>query len=71
MTYWTYGILRLANMYSYQGVPDGWLESWTTKAHKGDCKFLRDPDLRGLFLIKWDEVQDCVRFPLRVADDSL
>ncbi|KAG6293345.1 hypothetical protein E4U09_003024 [Claviceps aff. purpurea] len=38
---------------------------WTTKAHKDECKFLRDPDLRGLFLIKWDEVQDCVCFPLK------
>ncbi|KAG6239857.1 hypothetical protein E4U25_000238 [Claviceps purpurea] len=43
---------------------------WTTKAHKADCKFLRDPDLRGLFLIKWGEVQDCVRFPLKIADES-
>ncbi|KAG6132050.1 hypothetical protein E4U12_003370 [Claviceps purpurea] len=47
------------------------MAGWTAKAHKGDCKFLRDPDLRGLFLIKWDEVQDCVSFPLRVADDSI
>ncbi|KAG5919997.1 hypothetical protein E4U61_000335 [Claviceps capensis] len=39
---------------------------WTT--HKVDCKFLKDPDLRGLFLIKWDEVQDCVHFPLAVAN---
>ncbi|KAG6166337.1 hypothetical protein E4U23_003605 [Claviceps purpurea] len=45
------------------------MAGWTTKAHKGDCKFLRDPDLRGLFLIRWDEVQDCVRFPLKVADE--
>ncbi|KAG6299771.1 hypothetical protein E4U45_004312 [Claviceps purpurea] len=45
------------------------MAGWTTKAHKGDCKFLRDPDLRGLFLIQWDEVQDCVRFPLKVADE--
>ncbi|KAG6095256.1 hypothetical protein E4U30_002608 [Claviceps sp. LM220 group G6] len=43
---------------------------WTTKAHKADCKLLRDADLRGLFLIKWGEVQDCVRFPLKVADES-
>ncbi|KAG6293341.1 hypothetical protein E4U09_003020 [Claviceps aff. purpurea] len=43
---------------------------WTTKAHKADCKFLKDPDLRGLFLIKWDEVQDCVRFPLQVVNGS-
>ncbi|KAG6293348.1 hypothetical protein E4U09_003027 [Claviceps aff. purpurea] len=43
---------------------------WVTKAHKDDCKFLRDPDLRGLFLTKWGEVRDSVRFPLKVADDS-
>ncbi|KAG6299772.1 hypothetical protein E4U45_004313 [Claviceps purpurea] len=47
------------------------MAGWTTKAHKADCKFLRDPDLRGLFLIKWDEVQDCISFPLKVADDSM
>ncbi|KAG6239852.1 hypothetical protein E4U25_000233 [Claviceps purpurea] len=47
------------------------MAGWTAKAHKGDCKFLRDPDLRGLFLIKWDEVQDCVSFPLMVAEDSI
>ncbi|KAG6166334.1 hypothetical protein E4U51_003657 [Claviceps purpurea] len=41
---------------------------WTT--HKVDCKFLKDPDLRGLFHIKWDDVQDCVRFPLTVANGS-
>ncbi|KAG6030569.1 hypothetical protein E4U19_000408 [Claviceps sp. Clav32 group G5] len=47
------------------------IAGWTTKAHKGDCKFLRDPDLRGLFLTKWDEVQDCIRFPLKVVNDSI
>ncbi|KAG6095253.1 hypothetical protein E4U30_002605 [Claviceps sp. LM220 group G6] len=47
------------------------IAGWTTKAHKGDCKFLRDPDLRGLFLIKWDEVQGCISFPLKVADVSM
>ncbi|CCE29286.1 uncharacterized protein CPUR_02979 [Claviceps purpurea 20.1] len=47
------------------------MTGWTAKAHKGDCKFLRDPDLRGLFLIRWDEVQDCVSFPIRVAEDSI
>ncbi|KAG6236016.1 hypothetical protein E4U25_004187 [Claviceps purpurea] len=43
---------------------------WTTKTHKSDCKFLKDPDLRALFLFKWDEAQVCDGFPLRVADDS-
>ncbi|CCE29285.1 uncharacterized protein CPUR_02978 [Claviceps purpurea 20.1] len=46
------------------------MAGWTAKAHKDDCKFLRDPDLRGLFLIRWGEVQDCVCFPLKVADES-
>ncbi|KAG6293350.1 hypothetical protein E4U09_003029 [Claviceps aff. purpurea] len=43
---------------------------WTTKAHKVDCKILQDTDLRALFLINWDEVQDGIRFPLKVTDDS-
>ncbi|KAG6095254.1 hypothetical protein E4U30_002606 [Claviceps sp. LM220 group G6] len=47
------------------------MAGWTSKAHKGDCNFLRDPDLRGLFLIKWNEIQECVQFPLPVADDSI
>ncbi|KAG6239855.1 hypothetical protein E4U25_000236 [Claviceps purpurea] len=47
------------------------MAGWTTKGHKGDCKFLMDPDLRGLLLIKWNEIQECVRFPLPVADDSI
>ncbi|KAG6093082.1 hypothetical protein E4U30_004674 [Claviceps sp. LM220 group G6] len=41
---------------------------WTTKNHKCDCKFLKDPDLRALFLFKWDEAQVCDGFPLRVAE---
>ncbi|KAG5994824.1 hypothetical protein E4U52_000731 [Claviceps spartinae] len=60
--------IRLENPQMIKGCQ---MVGWTTKAHKGDCKFLRDPDLRGLFLIKWNEVQDCVRFPLRVADVSI
>ncbi|KAG6292103.1 hypothetical protein E4U09_003561 [Claviceps aff. purpurea] len=44
--------------------------AWTTKAHKADCKSLRDPDLRGLFFYNWDEAQDSISFPLQVADDS-
>ncbi|KAG6249530.1 hypothetical protein E4U23_002085 [Claviceps purpurea] len=43
---------------------------WDSKGHKTDCKFLKDPDLRALFLFKWDEAQVCDGFPLRVADDS-
>ncbi|KAG6292098.1 hypothetical protein E4U09_003556 [Claviceps aff. purpurea] len=45
------------------------MTGWTTKAHKGDCKFLKDPDLRGLFLINWDEVQDSIQFPLQAVND--
>ncbi|KAG6131484.1 hypothetical protein E4U12_003651 [Claviceps purpurea] len=45
------------------------MAGWTTKAHKGDCKFLKDPDLRGLFLINWDEVQDSIQFPLQAMND--
>ncbi|KAG5988200.1 hypothetical protein E4U52_006812 [Claviceps spartinae] len=41
---------------------------WTTKNHKCDCKFLKDPDVRALFLFKWDEAQVCDGFPLRVAE---
>ncbi|KAG5920008.1 hypothetical protein E4U61_000346 [Claviceps capensis] len=41
---------------------------WVTKAHKACCKFLKDPDLRSLFPTEWDEVQDSVSFPLKVAD---
>ncbi|KAG6293351.1 hypothetical protein E4U09_003030 [Claviceps aff. purpurea] len=43
---------------------------WTTKAHKIDCKFLRDPDLRGLLLVEWDEIQEGIRFPLKIASSS-
>ncbi|KAG6026462.1 hypothetical protein E4U19_002587 [Claviceps sp. Clav32 group G5] len=45
------------------------IAGWTTKKHKSDCKFLNDPDLRALFLFRWDEAQVCDGFPLRVADD--
>ncbi|KAG6304767.1 hypothetical protein E4U45_001164 [Claviceps purpurea] len=43
---------------------------WVTKGHKASCKFLRDPDLRSLLLTEWNEVHDCVSFPLKVADGS-
>ncbi|KAG6091725.1 hypothetical protein E4U30_006366 [Claviceps sp. LM220 group G6] len=42
--------------------------SWVTKGHKAFCKLLQDPDLRGLFLTKWDEVQKCDGFPLKTYD---
>ncbi|KAF2108247.1 hypothetical protein BDV96DRAFT_504933 [Lophiotrema nucula] len=27
---------------------------WNERGHKADCKLLKDPDLRGLFVLKWD-----------------
>ncbi|KAK6336449.1 hypothetical protein TWF696_002002 [Orbilia brochopaga] len=27
---------------------------WSQKGHKADCKLLKDPDLRGMFLMNWD-----------------
>ncbi|KAG6019795.1 hypothetical protein E4U19_006863 [Claviceps sp. Clav32 group G5] len=41
---------------------------WITKGHKLNCKFLRDPDLRGLFLTQWDKVKNCTGFPLKGVD---
>ncbi|KAI0376802.1 hypothetical protein F5Y04DRAFT_265781 [Hypomontagnella monticulosa] len=35
---------------------------WKDKGHKGDCKLLKDPDLRKLFLMKWDIYEDHERF---------
>ncbi|KAI8623900.1 heterokaryon incompatibility protein-domain-containing protein [Xylariaceae sp. FL1651] len=43
---------------------------WNEKGHKADCKPLRDPDLRGLFILKWGEFDNHIRFPLRAAEDS-
>ncbi|THV47246.1 hypothetical protein BGAL_0325g00110 [Botrytis galanthina] len=37
---------------------------WSTKGHKNDCKILKKPDLRGMFLMKWDEFNGVVQFPL-------
>ncbi|EUC40071.1 hypothetical protein COCMIDRAFT_109712 [Bipolaris oryzae ATCC 44560] len=43
---------------------------WNEKGHKADCKLLKDPDLRGLFVLKWDEFENHIRFPLQVAKGS-
>ncbi|KAG5933330.1 hypothetical protein E4U60_004528 [Claviceps pazoutovae] len=43
---------------------------WVTKGHKASCKSLKDPDLRRLLFTEWNEVQDSVSFPLKVADGS-
>ena len=34
------------------------------------AKLLKDPDLRGLFVFKWDEFDNHIRFPLDAAKDS-
>ncbi|CZR64408.1 uncharacterized protein PAC_14306 [Phialocephala subalpina] len=39
---------------------------WNEKGHKVDCKLLKDPDLRGLFALKWDEFDNYIRFPFNV-----
>ncbi|KAG6093087.1 hypothetical protein E4U30_004679 [Claviceps sp. LM220 group G6] len=41
---------------------------WTANAHQVNCKALKDPDLRALCVIKWDEEHDFVRFPLKLVD---
>ncbi|KAH7409864.1 hypothetical protein DE146DRAFT_674726 [Phaeosphaeria sp. MPI-PUGE-AT-0046c] len=43
---------------------------WNEKGHKADCKLLKDPDLRGLFVPKWEEFDNHVGFPLQAAKDS-
>ncbi|KAF3910298.1 hypothetical protein ABW21_db0206599 [Orbilia brochopaga] len=35
---------------------------WSQKGHKADCKLLKDPDLRGMFLLNWDVFEDHHRF---------
>ncbi|KAG6026463.1 hypothetical protein E4U19_002588 [Claviceps sp. Clav32 group G5] len=45
------------------------MAGWSTKAHRGDCKFLKDPDLRSLFLVNWNEVQDSIQFPLQAVKE--
>lgn len=37
---------------------------WSVKGHKAQCKLLKDPDLRALFVLRWDEFENRVRFPL-------
>ncbi|KAI1302032.1 hypothetical protein F5Y03DRAFT_362542 [Xylaria venustula] len=37
---------------------------WNEKGHKADCKLLKDPDLRGLFVFNWDEFDNHIQFPL-------
>jgi hypothetical protein len=37
---------------------------WNERGHKGDCKLLKDPELRGLFVREWDEVDTRMQFHL-------
>ncbi|KAI0183607.1 hypothetical protein EV127DRAFT_457403 [Xylaria flabelliformis] len=41
------------------------IAGWNEKGHKADCKLLKDPDLRGLFVFNWDAFDDFIRFPLK------
>ncbi|KUJ09562.1 uncharacterized protein LY89DRAFT_761138 [Mollisia scopiformis] len=45
--------------------------AWNKKGHKRDCKHLRDPDLRSLFLVNWDVCEDALRFPLHMFVPSV
>ncbi|KAI9782000.1 MAG: hypothetical protein M1839_005593 [Geoglossum umbratile] len=38
------------------------IAGWNENGHKADCKLLKDPDLRRLFLMKWDVFEDYNRF---------
>jgi hypothetical protein len=40
---------------------------WNEKEHKANCKLLKDPDLRGLFVLKWAKFDGYIRFPLRTG----
>ncbi|OIW30394.1 hypothetical protein CONLIGDRAFT_714757 [Coniochaeta ligniaria NRRL 30616] len=42
---------------------------WTVKGHKVNCTHLRDPDLRGLFELRWNQFDSYARFPLRTSAD--
>ncbi|KAK0517249.1 hypothetical protein JMJ35_000404 [Cladonia borealis] len=43
---------------------------WNEKGHKTNCKLLKDPDLQGLFVLKWNEFDNYIRFPLYAIEDS-
>jgi hypothetical protein len=40
---------------------------WNEKGHKAHCKLLKDPDLQGLFVLRWDKFDNRIRFPLHAA----
>jgi hypothetical protein len=37
---------------------------------KENCMLLRDPDMRGLFLVNWDKFENHIQFPLPASDQS-
>ncbi|KAM0203074.1 hypothetical protein ACHAPI_001246 [Fusarium lateritium] len=39
---------------------------WVENGHKTDCKLLRNDNLKGLFLLKWDKFNNHIAFPLQV-----
>ncbi|RGP81492.1 set domain [Fusarium longipes] len=39
---------------------------WDEKGHKADCKLLRKENMKGLFLVKWNEFEKQISFPLTV-----
>ncbi|PMD28000.1 hypothetical protein NA56DRAFT_560672 [Hyaloscypha hepaticicola] len=43
---------------------------WKEKGHRVDCKLLEDTDLRGFLVLKWDEFENHIQFPLQVMRDS-
>ncbi|KAJ0127251.1 hypothetical protein HZ326_29643 [Fusarium oxysporum f. sp. albedinis] len=41
---------------------------WKENGHKSDCRLLQDPDLQGLFLLKFDAFEEYLSFPLRLEN---
>ena len=44
---------------------------WKEKGHKGDCKLLKDADLKGLFSLNWDEFKGHIAFPLNTSSPKI
>ncbi|KAG6313980.1 hypothetical protein E4U44_002173 [Claviceps purpurea] len=68
-------MLKLSNEFRQFSIPqrnntECQKAGWTKKSHKVDCKVLRTPDLRRLFLIYAEDVHDRVRVPVEVAASS-
>jgi hypothetical protein len=45
------------------------MKGWNEKGHKGDCRLLKDPDMRGLLFLKRDIIGRRVEFPLAMMND--